>query len=180
MNTTTGKHTEGRLRNSTSKVSDKVLFVIDDDTTILDVICSHLEICGFRSDNLHKFSSACEALEIIRFVQPNLIISDIHMPGISGDSLAKLIQWPEFKKSPVIAITGDSEFNIESTAGSFLNSVIYKPIDSLDLVNTVVETLNLAERQELAAETDRRQRTEEINLAIQNKEYSLREAFGKS
>ena len=168
------------MRRSISKVSDKIIFVIDDDTTILDVICSHLETCGFRTENLNKFSSSGEALEIIRFVRPSLIISDVHMPGISGDSLAKLIQWPGFKNSPVIAVTGDSEFNIESTAGSFLDAVVYKPIDGVELVNTVLETLNLSERQELAIETDRRERTEKINIAIQNKENGLREAFGKS
>ena len=168
------------FRKSTGNLVDKVLFVIDDDETILDLICTHLEIYGFRPENLHKFSSAGDALDIIRFVRPNLIISDIHMPGISGDSLAKLIQWPEFEKSPVIAITGDSDFHIEGNTTSFLDAVVYKPIDSVDLIRKVVETLGSAEKNELDAATDRRHKLAKKQRSIQNKEHGLRHAFGKS
>ena len=168
------------IRNSNCNFGEKVMFIIDDDETILDVICSHLEVCGFQSENLHKFSSAAEALEIIRFVRPNLIISDIHMPGISGDALAKLIQWPVFKNSPVIAITGDSDFRLDGNNGSFLDDVVYKPIDGVDLINKIVATLNRSEQQEQTAENDRRERSQQQNRSIQNKENDLREAFGKA
>ena len=171
--------TDVLLRNQPGKLSDKVLFIIDDDETILEVICSHLEIQGFQSANLHKFPASAEALEIIRFVRPDLIISDIHMPGISGDTLAKLIQWPEFKNSPVIAITGDNDFKLDSSTGTFLDEVVYKPINGVDLMSKVQKILTIAERRQRAAQQDGKERTQQQNRSIQNKENGLRAAFGK-
>ena len=160
--------------------SDKVLFVIDDDDVILDMISSNLVSFGFRVENIHEFSSAVEAIEIIRFIKPDLIISDVHMPGLSGDSMAKLIQWPEFNNCPIIAITGDNEFCPGGLAATFIDAVVYKPIENQLLFSKISDLLQSSQQQLLAVESDRRDRAVKLNQSIQHKENGLRRAFGKT
>ena len=170
---------EGAASKSNEDYAEKVLFIIDDDEIMLEMLCSNLQTFGFSENNIHKFSSAVEALEIIRFVKPDLMITDVHMPGLSGDSMAKLLQWPEFNACPIIAMTSDYDFSPQGTAASLIDVVVYKPIESDRLISKIVNTLNLAQRRQRAAENDRHDRAVELSRSIKKKESGLRRAFGK-
>jgi CheY-like chemotaxis protein len=45
-------------------------------------------------------------LELVRTHQPDLVIMDINLPGMSGfDAAKQLAAWPETKHIPIIALT---------------------------------------------------------------------------
>ncbi|HLR33574.1 MAG TPA: response regulator, partial [Fodinibius sp.] len=78
------------------------ILVIDDDE-IIHVMCKSL--LGKEFDLLHA-RSAQEGIDIISEQQVNLILTDIHMPGLSGlDFLESLMKDARKSQTPVLIIT---------------------------------------------------------------------------
>src|SRR5262249_10520874 len=80
----------------------KVLLIDDDLLT--------LEMYEFVLHNenavVKKAKSVAEAKKILESWEPDLIVSDIGMPGEDGRSFIKTICSDETRKIPVIAVTG--------------------------------------------------------------------------
>jgi two-component system LytT family response regulator len=96
--------------------------VVDDEPMAREIIETYIA----KTSNLELVASLSNAAEAILFVQENevdLFFLDIHMPEISGLSLAKIIH----KKSQIIFTTAYREYAID---GFNLNVVDYllKPI----------------------------------------------------
>lgn len=62
-------------------MENSTVLAVDDDQNILNSITLVLEMSGYRVVTAHN---PIEALEIMRQNQPELIISDIHMPQMNG------------------------------------------------------------------------------------------------
>ena len=67
-----------------------LIFVVDDEEVIASTIAAILRMKGL---NAVAFTSAPEALARSRTVAPDLLITDIMMPVLSGAELAQHIQW---------------------------------------------------------------------------------------
>lgn len=88
---------------ATRSHGERVL-VVDDSQDTLTVLRAMLEAKGFIVETAE---SAEVALELARNSQPDVIISDIGMPGLDGFALLEqLRQQNEFQQLPVIALTG--------------------------------------------------------------------------
>jgi len=101
------------------------VLVVDDSMLIRHMVCRFLEERGFQVE------SACngiEALEMIDRVRPNLIITDIGMPRMSGtEFIAALKEKAETVTIPIVILSGrQSEFQGSEQSATF---VIYKDID---------------------------------------------------
>ncbi|MBI3546423.1 MAG: nitrogen regulation protein NR(I) [Gammaproteobacteria bacterium] len=124
-----------------------IIWVIDDDRSIRWV----LEKALTQADMLVKsFDSANEIADLLDRQQPDAIISDIRMPGISGLDLLKTIH-AKAPEIPVIIITAHTD--LESAVASYRGGAfeyLPKPFD-------VDEAVRLARR---AIEHRRRQKVE--------------------
>ncbi|MCX7008974.1 MAG: response regulator, partial [Kiritimatiellaeota bacterium] len=80
--------------------------VINDDATQLLLWVELLRMDGY---SVKPFASAEQALQSLRTnVQPALIITDVHMPGIDGWRFCRLLRSPEFaafNKTPVLVVS---------------------------------------------------------------------------
>lgn len=112
------------------------ILVVDDEPHTRTFICDGLSALGISDDAL-GVSTADEALaEISRHV-PDLVITDVRMPGLNGLDLARYLRqtYPETK---VIVITGYSTRDIERTAlGLSVTALLKKPF-GLDNLGEVV------------------------------------------
>jgi CheY-like chemotaxis protein len=81
------------------------VFVVDDEPVIASTLAAILRLHGYSST---FFTSPLEALAAAQLKAPDLLISDVAMPGISGIALAILIkiQYPECK---VLLFSGQAE-----------------------------------------------------------------------
>ena len=61
------------------------VFVVDDEAVIASTLAAILQMNGFSAKS---FSCPLEALAAARLTAPDLLISDVAMPGISGIDLA--------------------------------------------------------------------------------------------
>lgn len=127
-----------------------IIWVIDDDRSIRWV----LEKALGQADMLVKsFDSANDIGDLLDRQQPDVIISDIRMPGISGLELLKTIH-AKAPEIPVIIITAHTD--LESAVASYRGGAfeyLPKPFD-------VDEAVRLARR---AIEHRRRQKTETLS-----------------
>jgi two-component system nitrogen regulation response regulator NtrX len=82
-------------------MSKKVL-VVDDDPTIRTILNDYLTTLGFEvlhADDGHK------GWEIFKMQQPQMVIADIFMPGMTGVELLEKIKASD-QPAPVVLISG--------------------------------------------------------------------------
>jgi CheY-like chemotaxis protein/DNA-directed RNA polymerase subunit RPC12/RpoP len=79
------------------------ILVVDDDEQIRQVSERVLSHCGY---DVRTASHGFEALVLMRKALPDLIVSDLNMPNMSGFELLSIVR-RRFPQVPVIAITGE-------------------------------------------------------------------------
>ena len=107
------------------------VLIVDDDTSILEVLDARLTAAGFAT---HKASSGHDAFDILNNDRVDVLVSDIKMPEMSGLQLLEKIR-PNFPQLPVIFLTAygtipDAVDAIKAGAVDYLT----KPFDGKDLV----------------------------------------------
>ncbi len=95
-------------------------------------------------------SNGLEALELIENEKPDIVVSDVFMPGMNGDELCKTMKADPFLKHiPVILFT--SYLDHESTDGQQLRSIcddiLVKPYKSRELIETVYKYVPINRRE---------------------------------
>ena len=117
------------------------ILLIEDDTTMLSLLSTFLEIEGFRTTPLSGASGADEILRRMRSENPELILMDVHLPGVSGFDLVQSMRKDGVLKSTKVIMSSGMNLSIESQkAGA--NGFILKPYMPDELVKKIRETIN--------------------------------------
>lgn len=123
-------------------MGDITIMVIDDNVLSIELFKDLLEVSGY---NVVLAYSASEAIDMLKTIQkPDLILTDIQLPGLDGIGLTRILKTSdETKNIPVVAITahamkGDEEKFLEAGC----NGYIAKPISTRDFVSKVEMYLN--------------------------------------
>ena len=128
----------------------KPVWIIDDDRSIRWV----LEKALAREDLEYKsFASADEALQALNQGMPQIVISDIRMPGSSGLELLQILR-ERFPNIPVIIMTAYSD--LESAVSSFQGGAfeyLPKPFDINHAVELIRRALEQSQRKNASPET---------------------------
>jgi CheY-like chemotaxis protein len=99
--------------------------VVDDSMLIRYTICRFLEERGFMVESA---TNGAEALEMLNRIQPDLIVTDMQMPKMSGSELMTAVKnRPETAAVPIIIVAGRASGFAETEKRA--NFVIYKDID---------------------------------------------------
>ena len=123
-----------------------MILVVDDDDPVRVMLARLLRTQGY---SVRQASNAIEARTALDGERPDLVISDIVMPGESGIELRRDIghRWPGL---PVILISGYSSEGPAEFAARAPNTVfVQKPFAADQLLNLVEETLANRPRVEL-------------------------------
>ena len=84
----------------------RVALVVDDSMLIRHTVCRFLEERGFTAEIA---TNGMEALEVLKHLAPDLIITDLKMPKMDGNELIdKLKSRSETKDIPIIVLKGKS------------------------------------------------------------------------
>ncbi|HKF04215.1 MAG TPA: response regulator [Candidatus Sulfotelmatobacter sp.] len=103
----------------------KVALVVDDSMLVRYTVCRFLEERGF---SVEIAANGIEALEVLRRVLPDLIVTDMQMPLMSGSELITTLKnKPETSSVPIIVITGHASCLAEGDKRA--NFAISKDID---------------------------------------------------
>ena len=82
---------------------DKLILVVDDDVSILDLLEHAITKHGFR---VERAADGDEALKKAQELLPNLLLLDFMLPGLSGFDIIHQLQVGETAKIPILVITG--------------------------------------------------------------------------
>ena len=103
----------------------KVALVVDDSMLVRYTICRFLQERGF---GVETAANGMEALEVLGRVVPDLIVTDMQMPLMSGSELITALKSkPETSHVPIIVITGHASGLAEGDKRA--NFAISKAID---------------------------------------------------
>jgi DNA-binding NtrC family response regulator len=117
------------------RVSSPKIFVVDDEIVIAQTLAVILERNGFE---IKSYTNPLDALEAAAFDRPQLLLSDIAMPQLSGIDLAIRIQQicPECK---ILLISGQAAteglLKAPDRERNFL--LLSKPIHPTDLLKHI-------------------------------------------
>jgi CheY-like chemotaxis protein len=117
----------------------KRILLVEDNVTNMLVTSDYLNDKGYQ---IIAAANGLEAVERALENQPDLILMDIQMPGISGlEAIQRLRAAPGFDSVPIIALTalampGDKERCLEAGANEYLA----KPV-SLKALTQMIESL---------------------------------------
>src|SRR5918997_1709902 len=121
-------------------VKEKTILVADDESHILNVVSLKLRNAGFRVLTAHDGQ---EALDAAQQERPDLIITDYHMPLLSGLELCRrLKQDPATSGIPAIMLTARGyHLDEQDTLTSGIRRMLSKPFSPRHLLLTVNEVI---------------------------------------
>ena len=130
-------------------MDEKTILVCDDESHILNVVSLKLRNAGFR---VLTADDGQEALEIALQERPDLIITDYHMPRLSGLELCRRLKVdPATAQIPTIMLTARG-YHLEphDTEDSGIRRMLSKPFSPRQLLVTVNEVITSTESQLVA------------------------------
>lgn len=108
--------------------------IVDDSRAIQSIIKRVIESCNYPNLEIRSASDAEAAMEILEKYTPDLIITDWHMPKISGLEFCQHVCQTYNNRIPIGFITTESNTDkIESAYKSGAKFVINKPFQDADL-----------------------------------------------
>ena len=93
---------------------NKTILVVDDSESIREVVKFTLESHGY---NVTLGNDADEAMRCLDGREIDLVITDLHMPGMDGIELIKKIRaMEEYRNTPILLLTTESQTNKKKQA----------------------------------------------------------------
>jgi two-component system cell cycle sensor histidine kinase/response regulator CckA len=117
------------------------ILVIEDDAIMREAIGEWLSVAGYR---VRTAGDGSAGLAVVRMSVPALVVTDVHMPGMSGSAvIAELKQ--RHPEMPIIAISGlfEAGCGINADAAIALGAAraLVKPFKRAELLAAVAELL---------------------------------------
>ena len=123
-------------------MADSTVLVVDVDPVILKLLEVNFEMEGFT---VLVARDGEEGIEVARADQPDLIVSDIMMPKVSGLELVTALKGdPSTSEIPIILLSAkaqnaDVRTGLEAGADDYVTKP-FEPLDLVDRVNRLLET----------------------------------------
>jgi len=123
-----------------------LILIVDDAESFREIFSTKLKASGFAVETA---SNAKDSIDKIRQLQPDLVLMDVEMPGMSGtDALLAIKADPEIKNTRVVFLTQHGrpnkeaqEFNRQMAQQSGAEDYILKSVDIDVIVRRVEEFL---------------------------------------
>jgi DNA-binding response OmpR family regulator len=121
-------------------MADSTVLVVDDDPVILKLLEVNFEMEGFGVLVAHDGE---EGIEVARSGQPDVIVSDIMMPKVSGLELVIALKSdPTTSDIPIILLSAKAQnADVRTGLEAGADDYVTKPFEPLDLVDRVNKLL---------------------------------------
>ena len=116
----------------------KKILIVDDDPSIRETLTSFFTECGFY---VMEAPDGMKGLELVKWTNPDIVISDNSMPVLSGLELACIMKNQKIN-IPVILISA-SDSTVEEASKLDVIAVMIKPINIIELMQKVYQTLGM-------------------------------------
>ena len=136
----------------------QTIMVVDDETTIREVVRKYLELEGYK---VLEASTGHQALDLLREQKPNLIVLDLMLPGIDGFAITRSLRRSDEYAPlsangdiPIVMLTARTD-EADRIAGFELGADDYvvKPFSPRELVARIKAVLRRSGQDSLTNET---------------------------
>jgi DNA-binding response OmpR family regulator len=118
------------------------ILVIDDDEPILGLMRNVLREFDFEAMTA---STGPQALDHARQTQPDLVLLDKNMPGMSGAEVIRAFRAEGWSELPILILSGEPLSREElGTLGA--NGAVQKPFDLISLITQIRTHLGMVEQ----------------------------------
>lgn len=121
--------------------AERMILVVDDEHALADTLALILERAGYKSTAAY---SAAEALVAMGTQTPDLIISDVMMPGMSGVALAIQVRkmHPNIKFLLISGHAGTQDIIEAARADGHSLDLLAKPVLPEDLLSKIEDVFD--------------------------------------
>lgn len=146
--------------------------IADDEVKVCQLICSLIDWKSVDMEIVGVAHNGIEALELIKNLQPDLMITDIRMPGYDG--LEMICRGKQIKKDiDFIIISGYSHFEYAQSAIKYgVSDYILKPIKKQNLLDTLNKI-----REKYRQRSEQLSSEERLKIRLQSDIDKLRAGF---
>ncbi len=122
---------------------DKIVGVMKPKILIVDdvraIVEQEKEILAPLDVQILTSEHGTEALKLITQEKPDIVLLDLMLPGMNGDTICKFIKArPELSHTSVVMVTArDDERELQRCFASGCDAYVTKPIDTEDLLNKI-------------------------------------------
>ncbi|MDQ0253182.1 YesN/AraC family two-component response regulator [Evansella vedderi] len=128
----------------------KTILIVDDDHTVTKGLLDHVPWSKLNIEVQDTANDGTEALEKVRKIQPDIVITDIYMPNMNGLELIKKLH-DEFPTITIIIHSGYDDFDNAREAMKYgVKHFLLKPAvvsEIQSVLNEVVKELVVKEKQ---------------------------------
>lgn len=117
------------------------LLIVEDEKRTREGLCRHIDWNGIGVDPVTAVAGGMEALLAVDEIHPDILLSDIRMPHMTGIELASIIR-KKFPRCKIIFLSGytDKEYLMSAIELKAVN-YIEKPIDLTEIRNAVAKAV---------------------------------------
>ena len=147
------------------------IVIVEDEKILRKGLALHTPWENFGAVVIADVADGLEGEQIIEKLNPDIVITDIRMPGVSGIEMMRRLK--DRCDSEFILISGYSEFSYAQEAlGLGARGYIMKPIDDDEFYSVLLKTIELVNGKKKNRELQSRVRVMEQTGKILFKKYS--------
>ena len=118
-----------------------IVFVVDDEAGYTDIMRDVLEQYGLE---VHISNGAFEAVQMMSWMTPDLILLDIMMPSVDGITLLRHLRRDQDKpRIPIVVVSAHPETREEALAAG-ADGYLAKPFTAKELRSAIGQYLEVA------------------------------------
>lgn len=139
----------------------RTILYIEDDANARNLVRKILQ----REFNVLTAQNGLEGLDILKHQTPDLVLTDLNLPDLSGEIIAARIRAIAGESLPIVAMTAHNDKQVRERAlAAGCIGYITKPIDSRTLAATIHDFLG--GRTERLDDADQRRATQEMQADL--------------
>ncbi|HVA65948.1 MAG TPA: response regulator [Elusimicrobiota bacterium] len=129
------------MSDESAKTAEKLVLIVDDDESIIDLMEHVVRKEGFRTD---RAVDGQEALTKAQALKPDLILLDFLLPSMDGHAVVRALRESGHGGIPIIAVTGqhlDPERQAALRREPAVKDFLQKPLRTAVLAEAVRKVL---------------------------------------
>lgn len=127
--------------NDSRRHSPPIALIVDGDASERDLYYLVMQELGMRTI---AAADGWEGLVCARTLLPDLVVTDLHLPGLDGPTLVEQLRAdPRTAAIPIMVITTDESSSPSWRVGAAVAAVLIKPLDLRKLAEVVRSALRL-------------------------------------
>ena len=150
------------------------VLIVEDEILILNNIVKKINNLELPLTIAGTATNGNDALMLVEKQQPDIVITDIRMPGMDGITLCKILH-EQYPKIRLAILSGYDDFSFAQKAIQYqVSDYLLKPVNQQQLFETMSRLCDILEKEALAAQ----HRRFLLNISGQDDQNGLPSDFG--